>query len=335
MVKEAEAHAEEDKKRVEEIDARNTADQLVYSTEKFLAENGEKVPATEKSDVEAALADLKTAVGSKEARVPTSRTSRPRRRSSARSPRRWGRPCMRPVRRRRPRPARATPVRRTRPPTLTLVPPVRRRRRRRRRRDRRRRDRRPAGPQVTDESVGPVRRGADRTRRPGGPRSRPRPARGRRPVRPGPARWRRLSEPGGEDEYDVYTGRRAEDPWWTTRSRVRSSRRRQAREIHPDTRGGRATRDLRGLQAEYVNYKKRVDRDRDARTATWRSARSSRRCCRCWTTSTPRAQHGDLEGGPFAAIADKLDGIARPGSAWSGSAPGARSSMPCRWPTRP
>ncbi len=67
MVKEAEAHAEEDKKRVEEIDARNTADQLVYSTEKFLAENGEKVPAAEKSDVEAALAELRTAVGTKEA----------------------------------------------------------------------------------------------------------------------------------------------------------------------------------------------------------------------------------------------------------------------------
>ena len=49
MVKEAEAHAEEDKKRREEIDARNPADQLVYSTEKFLAENGEKVPAAEKS----------------------------------------------------------------------------------------------------------------------------------------------------------------------------------------------------------------------------------------------------------------------------------------------
>jgi molecular chaperone DnaK len=51
----------------EEIDARNTADQLVYSTEKFLAENGDKVPAAEKSDVEAALAELKTAVGTKEA----------------------------------------------------------------------------------------------------------------------------------------------------------------------------------------------------------------------------------------------------------------------------
>ena len=67
MVKEAEAHAEEDKKRVEEIDARNTADQLVYSTEKFLAESGDKVPDPEKSDVEAALAELKTAVGTKDA----------------------------------------------------------------------------------------------------------------------------------------------------------------------------------------------------------------------------------------------------------------------------
>ena len=66
MVKEAEAHAEEDKKRVEEIDVRNTADQLVYSTEKFLADSGDKVPAAERGEVETALADLKTAVGTKE-----------------------------------------------------------------------------------------------------------------------------------------------------------------------------------------------------------------------------------------------------------------------------
>lgn len=62
MVKEAEAHAEEDKKRVEEIEVRNTAEQLVYSTEKFLADSGDKVPAAEKSETESALADLKTAV---------------------------------------------------------------------------------------------------------------------------------------------------------------------------------------------------------------------------------------------------------------------------------
>ena len=62
MVREAEAHAEEDKKRVEEIEVRNTAEQLVYSTEKFLADSGDKVPAAEKSETESALADLKTAV---------------------------------------------------------------------------------------------------------------------------------------------------------------------------------------------------------------------------------------------------------------------------------
>jgi len=67
MVKEAEAHADEDKKRVEEIEARNTAEQLVYSTEKFLADSGDKVPDAEKSEVEGALAGLRTAIGTREA----------------------------------------------------------------------------------------------------------------------------------------------------------------------------------------------------------------------------------------------------------------------------
>ncbi|MEI2765202.1 MAG: molecular chaperone DnaK [Dermatophilaceae bacterium] len=62
MVKEAEAHAAEDKKRVEEIDTRNTAEQLVYSTEKFLVDNADKLPAAQKGEVDAALADLKAAV---------------------------------------------------------------------------------------------------------------------------------------------------------------------------------------------------------------------------------------------------------------------------------
>ena len=62
MVKEAEAHAEEDKKRREETEARNTAEQLVYSTEKFLADNADKIPADGRGDVDAALADLKEAL---------------------------------------------------------------------------------------------------------------------------------------------------------------------------------------------------------------------------------------------------------------------------------
>lgn len=62
MVKDAEEHAAEDKKRREETEARNTAEQLVYSTEKFLADNGDKVPADSKSEVESALTELKDAL---------------------------------------------------------------------------------------------------------------------------------------------------------------------------------------------------------------------------------------------------------------------------------
>lgn len=62
MVKEAEQHAAEDKKRREEAEARNTAEQLAYSTEKFLADSGDKVPADAKKPVEEALADLKAAL---------------------------------------------------------------------------------------------------------------------------------------------------------------------------------------------------------------------------------------------------------------------------------
>ncbi|KRE54605.1 molecular chaperone DnaK [Phycicoccus sp. Soil748] len=62
MIKEAEAHAEEDKKRREETEARNTAENLVYSTEKFLTDNADKLPADGRGDVDAALEDLKAAL---------------------------------------------------------------------------------------------------------------------------------------------------------------------------------------------------------------------------------------------------------------------------------
>ena len=62
MVKEAEAHAEEDRKRREETEARNTAEQLVYSTEKFLADNADKIPADGRGEVDTALTDLKDAL---------------------------------------------------------------------------------------------------------------------------------------------------------------------------------------------------------------------------------------------------------------------------------
>ena len=62
MVKDAEAHAEEDKQRREEAEIRNNADSLVYQTEKVLREQGDNVDDDEKAAVEAPLADLKKAL---------------------------------------------------------------------------------------------------------------------------------------------------------------------------------------------------------------------------------------------------------------------------------
>ena len=62
MVKDAEAHAEEDKKRKDEIEIRNQTDSLCYGAEQTLADLGDKVPADEKSEVEAAIAEAKKAL---------------------------------------------------------------------------------------------------------------------------------------------------------------------------------------------------------------------------------------------------------------------------------
>lgn len=58
MVREAEQHAEEDRRRREEVETRNTAEQLVYQTERFLSDNADKLPES-RGEVDTALADLK------------------------------------------------------------------------------------------------------------------------------------------------------------------------------------------------------------------------------------------------------------------------------------
>jgi molecular chaperone DnaK len=63
MMKDAEAHAEEDKKRRDEAETRNLAESLQYQTEKFLAENGEKIPAEKKDELGEALTELRSALG--------------------------------------------------------------------------------------------------------------------------------------------------------------------------------------------------------------------------------------------------------------------------------
>ncbi|MGB4324153.1 MAG: molecular chaperone DnaK [Candidatus Nanopelagicales bacterium] len=62
MMRDAEQHAEEDKARREEAEVRNNAEALIYQTEKFLADNADKVPAEAKANVEEPLNELKKAV---------------------------------------------------------------------------------------------------------------------------------------------------------------------------------------------------------------------------------------------------------------------------------
>jgi molecular chaperone DnaK len=62
MMREAEEYAEDDRRRREEAETRNTAEQLVYQTEKFLKDNEEKVPAEVKGEVDTALGELKEAL---------------------------------------------------------------------------------------------------------------------------------------------------------------------------------------------------------------------------------------------------------------------------------
>ncbi len=62
MVRDAEQYAEEDRQRREEAEVRNRADTLVYTTEKFLADNTDKVPADVRTEVESAISDLRKAL---------------------------------------------------------------------------------------------------------------------------------------------------------------------------------------------------------------------------------------------------------------------------------
>jgi molecular chaperone DnaK len=62
MMREAESHADEDKKRKEEIETRNQADQAAYAAERMLKDAGEKLPATDRAAIESAIGDLKQAI---------------------------------------------------------------------------------------------------------------------------------------------------------------------------------------------------------------------------------------------------------------------------------
>ncbi|MGE0044014.1 MAG: molecular chaperone DnaK [Vicinamibacterales bacterium] len=67
MMREAESHADEDKKRREEIEARNRADQAVYGAERMIADAGDKLPAEDRSAIEAAIGEVKKGIEANDA----------------------------------------------------------------------------------------------------------------------------------------------------------------------------------------------------------------------------------------------------------------------------
>jgi molecular chaperone GrpE len=161
---------------------------------------------------------------------------------------------------------------------------------------------------VTDESVGPV---GEEPTGPTGPAARG-PGRGRHEAAgrsgQGPHGGDASAEPGGEDEYDVYI---PDTPGSLVDNEIEGEviEEAPAADVHPDTRkAAEHLEDLRRLQAEYVNYKKRVDRDRDL--ARDRGVTQVVEALLPVLDDVHAArEHGDLDGTPFAAIADKLDGI--------------------------
>ena len=82
-----------------------------------------------------------------------------------------------------------------------------------------------------------------------------------------------------------------------------------AADVHPDTRmAAERLADLQRLQAEYVNYRKRVERDRDV-ARDQGVAQVLESLLPVLDDIHLAREHGDLDGGPFAAIADKLEAI--------------------------
>src|SRR5262249_8595264 len=75
MVKDAESHAEEDKKRKAEVEAKNHAEALVHATERALADHGSKVGEGDRRAIENAMADLKEALKGSDAEAITAKTN--------------------------------------------------------------------------------------------------------------------------------------------------------------------------------------------------------------------------------------------------------------------
>ncbi len=75
MVKEAEANAVDDKKRKDAVEAKNQAESLIHSTQKTIKDAGDKVPESDKSAIEASIADLKSSIDANDAEAITTKTT--------------------------------------------------------------------------------------------------------------------------------------------------------------------------------------------------------------------------------------------------------------------
>jgi molecular chaperone DnaK len=75
MVKDAEANSADDKKRKDEVEAKNQAESLIHSTQKTLKDAGDKIPASDKSAIEAAIADLKSSIDANDVEAVQSKTT--------------------------------------------------------------------------------------------------------------------------------------------------------------------------------------------------------------------------------------------------------------------
>ena len=118
MVRDAEAHAEEDRQRREEAEVRNNADTLVYQTEKLLKEQGDKLEGDEKTQVEEHLAALKSAISGSDIDAIKSATEALMTSSQGFTQRLYDAAAARPTA----RPAALAPAPRSRPTTTSSTP---------------------------------------------------------------------------------------------------------------------------------------------------------------------------------------------------------------------
>ena len=240
MVKEAESHAEEDRKRREAVELRNEADNLVFRTEKLISENADKITD-----------DVKTPVEEAHRRGQGGARGHRRRRGQggggeAEHHQRGPRPGdvrRGPGQRSRLRPR---PASRATMPTPTAAA------------------RRPTAPTTTWST----RRSWTRTRPPAGPTSNDRaPVRPRRDRTGGRRRTPRSDRPGpAPDRPGDVRGAGAAGDCGSRRLRAGGARptiRKRVTVTELKAQLAERTSDLQRLQAEYVNYKRRVDRDRD------------------------------------------------------------------------